>query len=555
MRHLSFMNKTVRNLLIVLLFLLPAQLGAQDARLYVGQSTTFVTPNPPRSDAAIYNSAWSSSHVSVSVTKRSEYSGEVYVDSYFTDTAEIRCDYYWYWYSGSYMMTNHATKYFTVACLPVTVRISSSSLKMNVGDTENLDCSYSPSNVNPRPTLTWRSTDTRVATVSGGYVKAVGTGSCEIEVLNNMGPKASCPVTVTDIEPKEIHISDSRITLGPDQTEQLSAKVYPSNASTTLTWTTDDSDVATVSRYGLVTGVAPGTATITVSTSNNLYDECIVTVKEVKAKSISLSESQLFVPEGSGKLLKATLTPSDATEKVTWSSSDESIATVSSGGYVNGVKSGKATITAKAGAVHASCSVTVQPQPDGISLPETLELPQGCTHTLKATLEPADAYSKLTWSSSSEYIATVSDNGDVTGKNMGEARITVRTENGLEATCSITVTDPIPPTDVRLQRSKLKLVTGYCYQLTPYLRPDDAYSSYTWDTEDPSVATVSDKGLVRAVSSGETRVTVKTKNGLEASCIVKVDDPEDADSELPAVASKISTIKDIALKALNTRPQ
>lgn len=548
MKH--FLPTLLGFVLTLIPFILPAQ---STTRLYVGWDTILSTPNPPRSDAAISNSAWASLHGSVAVSKRDNYSATVRVVSYFTDIAEIQCDYYYYWYYGSSMMSNHSTTYFRVECLPVTVRISQSSLNMIVGDDINLSCSYSPSNVSPKPSLQWRSTDTRVATVSNGYVKAVGQGSCEIEVLNNMGPKASCPVTVSKIEPKEIYISDSRISLGPGQTRQLSARVYPSGVSASLSWKSSDRDVATVSSSGLVEGVAPGTADITVSTSNGLSDVCHVTVKEVKAKSISLSETRLFIPEGSGQLLKATLNPSDATEKVTWSSSDENVVTVSASGYVKGLTSGKATITAKAGVAQATCSVIVQPQPDAVSLPESLTLPQGTTRTLTATLEPQDAYSTLTWSSSDNRIASVSDKGVVTGVSMGEARITVRTANGLESNCAVTVTEPIPPTEIRLSKVKIKLVTGYYYKLSSSLRPDDSYSPLIWDSEDPSIASVTSGGLVKAVSAGNTRVTVKTNNELEATCIVEVEDPADPESEATSAKTLINAMKSLATKALNNR--
>ena len=164
--------------------------------------------------------------------------------------------------------------------------------------------------------------------------------------------------------------------------------------------------------------------------------------------------------EGATVTLTATVTPDTAPDKtVTWSTSNEAIATVS-GGVVTGVKAGEVTITAKAGDKSATCTVTVTAKqstedPDdpivvtGITLDKTTAtVEEGAKVTLTATVTPDTATDKtVTWSTSNEAIATVSD-GVVTGVKAGEVTITAKAGDK-SATCTVTVTaaatEPDPP--------------------------------------------------------------------------------------------------------------
>lgn len=166
----------------------------------------------------------------------------------------------------------------------------------------------------------------------------------------------------------------------------------------------------------------------------------------VAVTGINLSASSSSIKVGESTTLTATVQPENATNKdVEWSSSDNSIATVS-GGTVTGVKAGSATITAKAkgGNYSASCSITVTTATkpvESISLNKTTaEIAVGATDTLTATVTPSDATdATVTWTSSDNSVATV-NNGTVSGVKAGTATITA-TAGGKSATCSVTVKD------------------------------------------------------------------------------------------------------------------
>lgn len=170
-------------------------------------------------------------------------------------------------------------------------------------------------------------------------------------------------------------------------------------------------------------------------------------INVVKPTGISLNTTSTSVREAETVSLKATVTPSDAYNKsVSWTSSNENVATVS-GGVVTGVSQGTATITAKTyNGLTATCTVTVTEntsiiKPSGITVaPVSLELTAGESGSLSATVAPSNATNKsVTWTSSDTNVATVTATGSVTAVNEGTATITASTFNGYKATATITV--------------------------------------------------------------------------------------------------------------------
>ena len=168
---------------------------------------------------------------------------------------------------------------------------------------------------------------------------------------------------------------------------------------------------------------------------------------DVPVTGVTVVPTTGSVTVGEQLTITASVAPADATDKsVTWSSSDESIATVSEAGVVTGVAAGDATITVTTtdGGYQATCGVTVEAAVavTGVTVsPQTDTVNVGETITLTATVAPADATNKnVTWSSSADSIATVSEAGVVTGIGAGEATITVTTEDGsFTDTATITV--------------------------------------------------------------------------------------------------------------------
>lgn len=273
--------------------------------LYVGQSTILSAPNPP-SGAALNQTAWGCSNSHISVEKYMTYGAKVTVNSYFTGTAEVRCDYYYYWYDNyGYMHTNNATTYFQITCNPVTLSISPSSMTMAVGEGQSISYSYSPSNVSPKPTIRFLSSNTNVATVNdNGYVKAVGPGNATITIENSSGPNATCSVKVNSPNPTGISLPNT-LSLIVGESKTITPTVYPSGANYSLTWSSNDVSIATVSSSGLVTGKKAGTARITATINGYSYsDYCNVTV-EKPTLTLSVSPSSGLLEKGTTITLTA----------------------------------------------------------------------------------------------------------------------------------------------------------------------------------------------------------------------------------------------------------
>ena len=250
--------------------------------------------------------------------------------------------------------------------------------------------------------------------------------------------------------------------------------------------------------------------------------------------SVTLNKTTLILYEGYSETLTATLLPADADDKrLTWTSSDNSIAIVNNGN-VTAVKEGTATITATS---HnhkiATCAVTVRANTGpvtSVNLNKTATtLVVGAKETLTASVLPPDAANKnISWSSNNEPVATVSQTGEITAIAVGTATITVTTEDGNKtATCAITVVAAtVPVTGVNLNKTTLELLTGNGELLTATVAPTTATDkTLTWASNNPAVATVS-AGYVTALTSGAATITVTTTDGnFTATCAVTVPTP------------------------------
>jgi hypothetical protein len=161
------------------------------------------------------------------------------------------------------------------------------------------------------------------------------------------------------IEPTSIKFSSTVKAIEVGESVQLTPTVLPANAEYTLTWSISDKYVATISQDGLLTGKSAGAADLKVKADNGVYAMLRVVVSEPKPTSVSVSPSSVTLTEGQSRYLTATVYPSNASQLVTWTSSNANIASVSSSGKVTAVNAGTAIITAKtSNGKSATCTVT-----------------------------------------------------------------------------------------------------------------------------------------------------------------------------------------------------
>ena len=223
-------------------------------------------------------------------------------------------------------------------------------------------------------TFTYKSSDETVATVDeNGLVTPLKAGTATITVtakavvtINGGMPvltktaTAKCTVTVTDIAIPATNIAldayDKTMSVGDKA--KLTATVTPADSTDKVVWTSSNEKVAAVDENGNVTALAAGTTKI-LATAGTVSAECTVTVEAVKVTEVKLDKTAVSLKAGEAAQLTATVLPDNAADKtVTWTSSNEKVATVVNG-KITAVAAGTATITATAGGKSATCTVTV----------------------------------------------------------------------------------------------------------------------------------------------------------------------------------------------------
>jgi len=254
------------------------------------------------------------------------------------------------------------------------VTVTPASANLPVGQTVQLTATPKDANGNPLTgrMVTWSSSNNSVASVtSSGLVSGGAAGSATITATSE-GQSGTASITVTSVPVASVSVTPTSANVNEGKTVQLTATPKDGGGNPlsgrTIAWSSSNTAVATVSSSGLVTGKVAGSATIT-ATSEGQSGASAITVVHVPVASVTVSPASGSVPVGS--TLQLTATPKDASgnaltgRTITWSSSDNSVATVSSSGLVSGVVAGSATITATSEGQSGPSAITVTPPSAG----------------------------------------------------------------------------------------------------------------------------------------------------------------------------------------------
>ncbi len=249
----------------------------------------------------------------------------------------------------------------------------------------------------------------------------------------------------------------------------------------------------------------------------------------INAKKITLSKKSITLEVGETQALKATVSPSNTTnKKVKWSSNDKEIATVTSTGKVIAVGAGRTIITAKtSNGKKAMCKVTVKESgPTDVNIIEddiTLDLED--EYTLQVSIMPAsEADAELTWYSDDEDVVSVDDEGNLFPMNEGSAIITVETVNGLTDGCTVTITNGVKEEAwIELSEETLNLIIGNTKKLTADITPIEAEEmKVLWESSNSKVVSVDSKGNIKAIKEGSAVIKASLTNGEYDECLVEV---------------------------------
>ncbi len=392
---------------------------------------------------------------------------------------------------------------------------------VNIGDEKNplvLEIEKLPEGRKTR----WVSWNENIATVEQEGEKGVVTALRKGKAIISSGigfPRETCLVTV--VEPSiKLNKATAVIYCAPasenaeatsnGNTIQLKATVKGANKDTL--WSSRNTKVATVDATGKVTSVAAGTTDI-IATANGKSSVCKITVKD-NALSLSLKEMQLST-RGTGSAIKLIPAIVGANKKVTWATSNPTVATVK-GGKVTGKRTGEADITATANGVSAKCHVKVEEGLISINEEHVLLYKTKDTAETKKLKTNASRNDTVVWSSNNDTVATVDNNGLVSAKGAGTAIITV-TCNGKTDTCKVEVASTTTAIIEKIVHLKTK---GVARTYTLDCRVTGRKSAVKWKSNNTKVASVS-KGKITAKKVGTAIITAEA-NGVTDKVIVTV---------------------------------
>lgn len=358
------------------------------------------------------------------------------------------------------------------------ITISKTELNLKKGEWEQLTATVTPEDATDK--LEWSSSNDAVAPVSSeGRVSAVGGGEAVITARAG-SMSATCKVTVTvpvtgvSVKPESATLYVGGEGLG------LQATVLPEDADNKeVVWTSDNTAVATVDAHGVVSPVAEGTAVITATAKGtDKSASCTVTVTYKEVESVAVSPSTMTLYIGEKGTLTAQVLPDYAKDKtVTWSSADESVATVSQTGVVTAVALGTVEISATAGQKSGKCTVSVISRlVTSVTLDKTeFTMNLFDQDKLTATVTPSDAEDgEVVWTSTNLEVATVDENGNVSAMKPGTAVITA-TAGKYSANCNVTVNKVYNVGPDKVEKSKW---TSPCEEaLLNVLEPSVSYGA------------------------------------------------------------------------------
>lgn len=380
--------------------------------------------------------------------------------------------------------------------------------------------------------VTWKSSNTAVATVSNtGLVTLVSPGTTAIIATSADDPSivAICNITVGQ-SVTAIKLDETSKTMYVGDTARMSYIISPTNATNReVTWSTTNAAVISVDANGQVTARGAGMAILVLKSADGSYmSTCTITVKQ-KATGIDFDVTNLELNVGQTYTIKVTATPADATEyTLTWSSLDNTIATVDDKGTITGKAVGKTVImaTSSTGGV-VYCNVIVKAAATGLQLNYSEEnVVIGDYLDIKATIIPSNAAStvNVVWTSSKPSVATISSAGRLKAIKGGTTVITAKTSDGKYTSfCIIHVVEKV--TSIKLNTTYYRLGLGKTYTLKATVKTNAATNpTVKWTSSNTKIATVDQKGKVTAKAVGTVTITAQAQDGsgVKATSTIRV---------------------------------
>ena len=407
----------------------------------------------------------------------------------------------------------------------INVKIIVGSIKLQntnvmVGNSAEIPRTILPSVLSTYP-IKWTSNNTNIATVgeSSGIVtgKNAGTATITAKILNKSGVETGIQATCTVTVISDLVINAQNMIIAKGQTAQI-PYTY-GGSSRDISWKSSSTSIATVSGGSVTGGQTPGTIT---ATATNSLNGKTATIKIIVGEITLSGDSS--VEEGLSILVNKTIKPTEIeNNKVKWTSSDTTKATVDDAGNVKGIKAGTATISAtvldfNGNSTKIVATKTITVKKSLVVNNDKIIIPVNGTEKISTNVA---GNTGLSFSSSNSNIATVDGSGIVTGKATGTTKITVTYESGESKEVLVTVIVG----SLTLTNTTVKV--GSTVEIPRAVQPS-ALNSYgiEWSSNNTTIATVgASTGLVKGIKEGTATITAKISGtSISKTCTVTVID-------------------------------
>ncbi|MBR3134865.1 MAG: Ig-like domain-containing protein [Clostridia bacterium] len=404
------------------------------------------------------------------------------------------------------------------------IKLNKSLIEIEKEETEQVIAIVEPKESN-NEIIEWKVLNTQIAEVDEtGKITGKKNGETIVIARTTNGKEAVSKVRVGTY-PKAIVINkeEVKIDLSKKRTEKVEVRVEPEDASNKEVEIENSNErVATIDKEGKITAKENGDTELTFKTANGIEKKIKVKV-ETSAIGVKLDKNyvQLDLSQNKESIVKATVEPSTASNKeVTYTSSNERVATVDKNGKITAKGNGETNIIVKTtNGKEAVCKVEVQTVATKINMDKSvsIDLSKEKEKTIKVEVEPKDAKNKSVMiRSSNEEVATIDANGTIKAKKNGEATITAEIAGtDIVETCKVTVITS--PTGLKLSKTNVSLDVSETKstKLTAEVEPSTASNkNIKWTNGNSEIVYLS--------STGEEATLTGLENG-EATIIATIE--------------------------------
>ncbi len=323
--------------------------------------------------------------------------------------------------------------------------------------------------------------------------------------------------------------------------EKLNIYIKPEDATIKeIIYESSDESIVKIDKYGRITAVGEGTATITVKSADDptKSDTVTVTVK-IPVTDITVDKTELNLNKGDEEKITAEVNPEATNKEITYESSDETVVKVDENGNIEAVGEGEATVTVTSKdnpEIKEEIKITVKVPVTELTATEDFTIDVGETKNVEAKVNEDATNKELIYESSNPGVVKVDKDGNVEAVGEGEAIITITSKDDPTKKETVKVTVEVPVEDIIVPEDKkdITLDVGDKDKITVTVTPDNATDKdVTYESSDETVVKVDENGNIEAVGEGEATITITSKDDPTKTETVKVtvEKPEEPSTE------------------------